>query len=219
MIKSSLKLPKQASNRRSTSMSGDLVVTASFCFTAPLTCSSNCVSTSPWYGSHLQMKPSKWRALSRIICIWLRTGYLHYLLFTNTYKQNLKSNLITEQIIHPHFVHFAPITDKLVSLLSLGNKDLLTSDFSCIFISLPLLDAQIIELNLVFVTIQSWILWSLLVFRSGPLTVTSSPIPLCLCSNRLSHSEEGSCISVGRGLHTFLGLMRKIGSDHQHQRH
>ena len=129
-------------------VSGDLMITASFYCTAPLTCNSNCMSTSPWYGSHMQMKPSKWRALSRIICIWLRTGYLHYILFTNTCKQNHKSNLITEQILHPHFVHFASITDKLVSLLSLGHKDVLTSDLTCIFISLPLLDDQ------------SWILWS-----------------------------------------------------------
>ena len=148
MYTGALKQSTKASNKRNTYVSGDLMITASFYCTAPLTCSSNCMSTSPWYGSHMQMKPSKWRALSRIICIWLRTGYLHYILFTNTYKQNLKSNLITEQILHPHFVHFASITDKLVSLLSLGHKDLLTSDLTCIFISLPLLDDQ------------SWILWS-----------------------------------------------------------
>ena len=58
-----------------------------------------------------------------------------------------------------------------------------------------------------------------LVFWSGPLTITSSPITLCLCSNRLTHHEEGRCISVARGLRTFQGLMRKIGSDHQRQRH
>ena len=143
-----LKQSTKASNKRNTYVSGDLIITASFYCTAPLTCSSNCMSTSPWYGSHMQMKPSKWRALSRIICIWLITGYLHYILFTNTCKQNLKSNLITEQILHPNFVQFASITDKLVSLLSLGHKDLLSSDLTCIFISLPLLDDQ------------SWILWS-----------------------------------------------------------
>ena len=52
-------------------------------------------------------------------------------------------------------MHFASITDKLVSLLSLGHKDLLTSNLSCIVTSLPLLDDQIIELNLAFVTVQS----------------------------------------------------------------
>ena len=104
MYTGALKQSTKASNKRNTYVSGDLMITASFYCTAPLTCSSNCMSTSPWYGSHMQMKPSKWRALSRIICIWLRTGYLHYILFTNTCKQNLKSNLITEQILHPHFV-------------------------------------------------------------------------------------------------------------------
>ena len=52
-------------------------------------------------------------------------------------------------------MHFVPITFKLVSLLSLGHRNLFTSDLSCIFISLPLFDDQIIELNLVFANIQS----------------------------------------------------------------
>ena len=59
------------------------------------------------------MKPSKWRALSRIICIWLITGYLHYILFTNTCKQNLKSNLILNRSSTPILCTLLP---SLISL-------------------------------------------------------------------------------------------------------